>query len=47
MKKIKKIVFPDLPDARQLTPLEMNNLHFKTTDTHSPVPKKPASEHQP
>ncbi|MBP3537560.1 MAG: hypothetical protein J6J93_08500 [Muribaculaceae bacterium] len=47
MKKIKKIVFPDLPDARQLTPLEMNNLHFKTTDTHSPVPKKPAPEQKP
>lgn len=41
MSKIKKITFPDLPDARVLTPMEMNNLHFKSADKHTPV-KKPA-----
>lgn len=39
MKRIKKIVFPDLLDARQLTPLEMNNLHFKRPGHHSPLPQ--------
>ncbi len=40
MSKIKKIVFPDLPDARLLSPMEMNNLHFKNADKHSPVKKQ-------
>ena len=34
---MKKIPRPDIKDATPLTPLEMNNLHFKTPSTHSPV----------
>lgn len=37
--KIKQIRRPELADARVLTPLEMNNLHFKHPDRHSPLPK--------
>ncbi len=33
---IRKIKRPDLPGARQLTPMEMNNLHFRDNDSHSP-----------
>lgn len=33
MKKIKR---PELPDAQKLTPMQMNNLHFKETSKHSP-----------
>lgn len=38
--KIKQIPRPDLPDARVLTPLEMNNLHFKHPGRHTPVKLK-------
>ena len=34
---IKIIKHPDIPGARKLTPLEMNNLHFKSVGTHSPI----------
>ncbi len=37
---IKKIPKPDLPDARKLTPMEMNNLHFRLSKKVSDV-KKP------
>lgn len=33
---IRKIKRPDLPDARTLTPMEMNNLHFREVDNHTP-----------
>lgn len=38
--KIKRMPFPEIPDARALTPMEMNNLHFKTLDSHTPIPPK-------
>lgn len=38
--KTKHIPFPDIPDARQLTPMEMNNLHFTHPSTHSTVVRK-------
>lgn len=36
-KKIKQIPFPDIPGAKVLTPMEMNNLHFMHPGTHTPV----------
>ena len=36
---IRHIPHPNLPGAKRLTPLEMNNLHFASLDTHTPVPK--------
>ncbi len=39
-RKIKHIPFPDLPDAKVLTPMEMNNLHFAHPDAHTPVQRK-------
>lgn len=35
---MKKIQHPNLDGATRLTPMEMNNLHFKTPGTHSPIP---------
>lgn len=35
--KMKKIPRPDLKDAKRLTPMEMNNLHFKHPDKHSAI----------
>lgn len=37
MKQIKR---PALPDARRLTPMEMNNLHFRQSDGHTPITPK-------
>ncbi len=37
MKTIPKI---NIPGAKRLTPIEMNNLHFKKADLHSPLPQK-------
>ena len=37
MKQIKR---PVLPEARRLTPMEMNNLHFRPADGHTPIPQK-------
>ena len=34
---MKKIPRPDLKDAKRLTPMEMNNLHFKHPDKHSAI----------
>lgn len=34
---IKNIPRPKLSGARQLTPLEMNNLHFRPPKKHTPV----------
>ncbi|MCX4265042.1 MAG: hypothetical protein OSJ37_10070 [Muribaculaceae bacterium] len=34
---IKIIPHPVLTGARRLTPLEMNNLHFRTLDNHTPI----------
>ena len=33
MKKIKR---PVIADAQKLTPMQMNNLHFKDSATHTP-----------
>lgn len=41
MKKIKQIPHPQLSDARRLTPMEMNNLHFHLKDSHSHVTDSP------
>ncbi|MCM1068094.1 MAG: hypothetical protein NC418_11035 [Muribaculaceae bacterium] len=37
---IRHIPHPDLPGARHLTPLEMNNLHFRTAGSHTPLTAK-------
>lgn len=34
---IKIIPHPVLTGARRLTPMEMNNLHFRTLDNHTPI----------
>lgn len=34
---MKKIPRPNIEDAVRLTPMEMNNLHFKLPTTHTPV----------
>lgn len=38
--KIKHITFPDIPDAKVLTPMEMNNLHFSHPANHTPIVRK-------
>jgi len=37
MKNIPKVC---ISGARRLTPMEMNNLQFKSNDAHSPLPQK-------
>ena len=37
MKEIPKV---NVPGAKRLTPMEMNNLHFKASDSHTPIPSK-------
>ena len=37
MKQIPKV---NIAGARRLTPLEMNNLHFRALGSHSPLPPK-------
>lgn len=39
-KKIEKV---NIPDAKRLSPMEMNNLHFKTADAYSPLSSRPSS----
>ncbi|MBO4941877.1 MAG: hypothetical protein J6C95_00425 [Muribaculaceae bacterium] len=41
MKKIRQIPRPQLVDARRLSPMEMNNLHFHIEDSHSHVADAP------
>lgn len=36
---IKIIRMPSIAGARKLTPMEMNNLHFRTVDGHTPIVK--------
>ena len=40
---MKKIPRPDIANAVQLTPMEMNDLHFKLLATHSPI-KSPGTD---
>lgn len=40
MKTVRQIPRPQLPDARRLSPMEMNNLHFRRHNKHTPVPPK-------
>lgn len=37
MKEIPKV---NISGAKRLTPMEMNNIHFKTSDSHTPIPSK-------
>ncbi len=44
---MKKIPHPVLTDARKLTPMEMNNLHFRDADRHSSVSDRPPTPAKP
>lgn len=41
---MKHIPIPKLPGARRLTPMEMNNLHFRTLDNHTPLDAGPGKK---